>query len=82
MKNTVRIVTLMTTLYASSAFAASGVGGGKIGLIGWIFIGFFATVIVLQLIPSLILFGSMLASLFGKAVKHVRVTESGKSGNS
>lgn len=82
MKNTVRIVTLMTTLYASSAFAASGAEGGGIGLIGWIFIGFFAVIVAFQLIPSLALFGSMMTAIFGKAGKHGKVTGNGKPGNS
>jgi len=82
MKGIVRGVTLMVLLYANSAFAASSAEGGGIGLIGWIFIGFFAVIVAFQLIPSLALFGSMMAAIFGKAGKHGKVTGNGKSGNS
>ena len=80
MKNRVWIITLMALLYAGSAFAANGTEGGGIGLIGWVFIGFVAAVVAFQLIPSLILFGSMLVAIFGKAKNHKRVTDNGKSG--
>jgi len=83
MKNTFRTITLMTFLFASTAFASSGtgIGGGGIGFIGWIFIGFMAVIITFQLIPSLIVFGSLLVSIFGKAENHERVAEHGESGN-
>ncbi len=80
MKNTVRVVTLMTLLCASSAFAASGAESGGIGLIGWIFIGVIAAIVAFQLIPAMVLFGSMLVAIFGKAKNHGRATENGKSG--
>ena len=82
MKNTFRIITLIAILHASTVFAASGVGGGGIGLIGWIFIAFIAVIITFQLIPSLVVFGSMLVSIFGKAGKHERVTNHGEPHNS
>ena len=83
MKNTLRIAALVTILNASTVFAASnaGLGGGGIGLIGWIFIAFIAVVITFQLIPSLIVFGSMLVSIFGKAGNHEKVTDHGKADN-
>ncbi len=82
MKNTFRIVTLITILYANSAFAASGVEGGGIGLIGWIFIGFMALIIACQFIPSMFMFGSMMTGIFGKAKNHEIVTGNKKSNNS
>ncbi|MCD6150318.1 MAG: hypothetical protein J7J70_01500 [Deltaproteobacteria bacterium] len=83
MKNTLRIAALVTILNAGTVFAASnaGLGGGGIGLIGWIFIAFIAVVITFQLIPSLIVFGSMLVSIFGKAGNHEKVTDHGKADN-
>lgn len=81
MKNTLRIVTAVAILGATPVLAASGTKIGGIGLIGWLFIGFFAAIVVFQLIPSLALFGSMMAAIFGKAVKQGKVTDSGKSGN-
>ena len=84
MKNMFRVAALVIILNANTVFAASnaGVGGGGIGLIGWIFIAFIAVVITFQLIPSLIVFGSMLVSIFGKAGNHERVTNHGKPHNS
>lgn len=82
MKNTFRIITLFAILHASSAFAASGVGSEGISLIGWIFIGFLAVIFTLQLIPSLLMFGSMMMAIFGKASHRESVIENGKSNNS
>ncbi len=66
MKNTLRIVTLMTVLYANSAFAATGAqGGSEFGLIGWLFIGFLALIACLQIVPALMLIGSMVAGILG-----------------
>jgi hypothetical protein len=70
MKNTLRIVTLMTVLYANSAFAATGTETGGFSLIGWIFLGFLALIVTLQFVPALIMFGSMMAGVFGKAKNH------------
>ena len=68
MKHTLRIVALVTILNANSAFAASGVEGGGFSLIGWIFIGFMTLVITLQSVPAVMMFGSMMAAVFGKAM--------------
>jgi len=75
MKNTFRIIALMAILHANSVFAASGTVDGSIGLIGWIFIGFMALIVAFQLIPSLMMFGSLIAAAFGKAEKNEEVTD-------
>ena len=75
MKNTLRIVTLMTVLYANSAFAASGAEGSGLSLIGWIFLGFLAVIVALQFVPALIMFGSMMVGIFGKSKNHEEVKE-------
>ena len=80
MKNTFRIATLMTVLYANSAFAATGAEGSGFSLIGWIFLGFLAVIITLQFVPALIMFGSMMVGVFGKARNHERETAD-KAGN-
>ena len=81
MKNMFRIAALVTILNANTVFAASnaGVGGEGLGLIGWIFIGFIAVIITFQLIPSLVVFGSMLVAIFGKAGNDERVTAHGEA---
>ena len=73
MKNTLRIITLMTIMYANSAFAATGAGGSEFGLVGWMFIGFLALIVTLQFVPALIMLGSMMAGIFGKAKDHQEV---------
>ena len=78
MKNTFRIATLMTILYANSAFAATGAEGSGFSLIGWIFLGFLAVIITLQFVPALIMFGSMMMGIFGKAKNNETVTGNGK----
>ncbi|MCD6534727.1 MAG: hypothetical protein J7L25_11750 [Deltaproteobacteria bacterium] len=82
MKNTLRIVTLLVMLQASSVFAASSAESGGIGIIGWLFIGFMAVIVAFQFIPSAMMFGSMMAGLFGKTKKHEEVLNNGKVNNS
>ena len=74
MKNKFRIVALMTVLNASSAFAASGAESGGFSLIGWLFVGFLAVIVTLQLVPALIMFGSMMVGIFGKAENQEKST--------
>ncbi|MCD6534273.1 MAG: hypothetical protein J7L25_09395 [Deltaproteobacteria bacterium] len=73
MKNTLRIVTLMTVMYANSAFAATGTEAAGFSLIGWIFLGFLAVIVTLQFVPAVIMYSSMLAGIFGKARDHQEV---------
>ena len=82
MKNRLCIITLLATLKAGTAFAATGSGGGGISLAGWIFIGFLGVVITFQFIPCLFMFGSMMASIFGKARGNKKVAENGKTNHS
>jgi len=81
MKNTLRIVTAVAILSATPVLAASGTKVEGIGLIGWLFIGFFAAIIVFQLIPSLVVLGSMLVGIFGKAKAYKEVPGNGKANN-
>jgi len=81
MKNTLRIIALMTILHAGSVFAATGAGGDGISFIGWIFIGFMVVVIAFQFIPAVVMFGSMMMAVFGKVRSQKRVTENGKTNN-
>ena len=75
MKNTLRIITLMTIMYANSAFAASGAEGSEVGLVGWLFIGFLALIVSLQFVPALFMMGSMMAGIFGQAKNHQEVKD-------
>ena len=78
MKNTFRIATLIAIMQANSAFAATGAEASGFSLIGWIFLGFLAVIITLQFVPALILFGSMMMGVFGKAKNREAVTNNGK----
>ena len=51
--------------FASSAFAAAEADGGGSMLL-FLFLGFFALIIVFQLVPAVILFYGMLKGLFAK----------------
>jgi hypothetical protein len=66
MKNLVRNTLIAFVCFSSSAFAAaeSSLEGGSFLLT--LFIGFFALIIVFQLVPATILFFGMLKGLFSR----------------
>ncbi len=53
-------------LISSSAFAAEGGAGVAGSLLLILFLGFFALIIVFQLVPAFLLFAGLLKGLFGK----------------
>ena len=55
----------MTVYGASVAYAAPAGDGDGVSLLGYLFLGFFATIIVSQLIPAGILFAGMVKGVFG-----------------
>ena len=58
-------LTLATLLASiSPALAAPATGASDSGLATWLFIGFFALIVVAQLVPGLLLAVSMLKGLF------------------
>jgi hypothetical protein len=60
----------LAILFASSpALAAGGAEGGGNGLLVTCFLGFGALILVGQIIPGLMLFGSMIKELFCKPTK-------------
>jgi len=71
MKNTLRNTLIALFTFSSSAFAAgtsSATGGG---LLLSLFIGFFALIIVCQLVPATIMLIGTLKGLFGRDHKEV-----------
>jgi hypothetical protein len=66
------IMMLLTavTVEATPAMASSDPETMGTSLLVLLFLGFGALIVVFQLIPSLLLFGSMLKGLFGGAGKH------------
>ena len=64
MKNTMRGLGWMLAWGASVAYAAPGAEGASVGWLGYMFAGFFALVIVTQLVPACILFYGMIKGIF------------------
>lgn len=78
MKRTTTIITTCLTLgLCTTAMAANGAEPEGVSLLTLLFIGFFALVVVMQLIPGLSLLVSMLAGIFSSGEKKVeKVTTS------
>ncbi|MCF6267329.1 MAG: hypothetical protein L3J57_12390 [Desulfuromusa sp.] len=71
MKNTLRNTTIALLTFSSSAFAAGSAGASGSGLLLSLFIGFFALIIVCQLVPATIMLIGVLKGLFGRDSKEV-----------
>ena len=71
MKNTLRNTLIALITFSSSAFAASSSGATGGGLLLSLFIGFFALIIVCQLVPATIMLVGVLRILFGRDSKEV-----------
>jgi len=54
---------------ASSTFAADAVSEGSSSLLLTLFLGFFALIVVFQLVPAVLLFGGMVKGLFSRQKK-------------
>jgi len=63
MKTMHMLITMMAGS-ASAAYAATGVEGEGMGILTYAFLGFFALIIVSQLVPAAILFVGMVKGLF------------------
>ena len=64
MKNIMRGSGWMLVFSASIAYAAPAGEGDGISLLGYLFLGFFALIIVSQLVPAGILFFGMIKGVF------------------
>lgn len=64
MKRTILNALLMLTGFSGYAWAAENSAGS--GMLTKLFLVFLATIIVFQLVPGLVLFGSMVKGLFSK----------------
>ena len=71
MKNTLRNTLIALITFSSSAYAAGNSGAGEGGLLLSLFIGFFALIIVCQLVPATIMLIGILKGLFGRDSKEV-----------
>ena len=64
MKNTMRGLGWMMVYGASAAYAAPGSEGDGMSWLGYLFLGFFALIIVSQLVPACLLFYGMVKGVF------------------
>ena len=71
MKNTLRNTLVALFTFSSSAFAAGSSSATGGGLLLSLFIGFFALIIVCQLVPATIMLVGTLRELFGRDSKEV-----------
>ncbi len=74
MKNTLRNTLIALITFSSSAFAATSNATGEGNLLLSLFIGFFALIVVFQLVPAVILFVGMVKGLVSKNDKEVKTS--------
>jgi hypothetical protein len=73
MKTTLRNTLIALLTFSSSAFAASGTGAGEGSLLVALFFGFFAVIIVFQLVPATLMLVGILRGLFGRDREAIKV---------
>ena len=71
MKNTMRGLGWMMVYGASVAYAAPGSEGDGVSYLGYLFLGFFALIVVSQLVPACILFYGMVKGVFSSRTDSV-----------
>lgn len=69
-------------MIAGSAFADTGAGTEENGWLWMLFLSFGALIVVFQLVPSMMLFASMLRGVFGASKASPAVTETKGDKNS
>jgi hypothetical protein len=60
------IATIMGTIAPATAFAASAAGEEGSGIFVWIFLGFFAVIVVGQIIPAVMLVTGLVKGILAK----------------
>lgn len=71
----------MLLMITASAYADAGASADENGWLWILFLGFGALIIVFQLVPSMILFGSMLRGLFSTPAKEASTTSESNGAN-
>ncbi|MDT8443134.1 MAG: hypothetical protein RQ722_02485 [Desulfuromonadales bacterium] len=66
---TMRMLVSMVAGSASAAYAATGTQGEGAGILAYFFVGFFALIIVTQLVPAMILFFGLVKGLLSRPEK-------------
>jgi len=72
---TMRMLISMVAGSASVAYAATGTQGEGAGILAYFFVGFFALIIVTQLVPAMILFFGLVKGLLSRPEKSVVKTD-------
>lgn len=67
------LATLIGTMAPATAFAAANVPAGNDGIFVWIFLGFFAMIVVGQLIPAVMLIIGLLKGITARAETRTEV---------
>jgi len=66
---TIKLFTMMLAGTTSAAYAASTMQGEGAGILAYLFIGFFALIIITQLAPAMVLFFGMVKGVFSRQEK-------------
>lgn len=61
------ITTIVGTIAPATAFAANGIIENNSGILVWVFLGFFALIVVAQVIPAVLLVTGMIKGLVSAA---------------
>jgi hypothetical protein len=75
MKNTMRGLGWMVVYGASVAYAAPGSEGDGVSYLGYLFLGFFALIVVSQLVPACLLFYGMVKGVLAGGEKQAESLE-------
>jgi len=73
---TIRLLITLLTGSASAVFAATETQGEGMGILIYMFVGFFALVIVAQLVPAIFVFYGMLRGLLKRPEKEAVKSDS------
>lgn len=66
---TLRMLISMVAGSASAAYSATGMQSEGAGILAYFFVGFFALIIVSQLVPAMILFFGLVKGIFSRQEK-------------
>jgi len=66
------LATIMGIIAPATAFAASGASEEGSGVFVWIFLGFFAVIVVGQLVPAVMLITGLIKGLTSKSAAEVK----------
>jgi len=66
------LATIMGIIAPATAFAASGASGEGSGIFVWIFLGFFALIVVGQLVPAVMLMTGIIKGFTSKTAAKVK----------